>query len=138
MNINNHELILSKKSQLTECLTGSYPNVTNIKVRIPNVSQSIQQKSEQILNRYWNSCGCEFSAISVVAGVVIMLAWATAVPSVEIMSIAFAGKLAIIAFGLGAVGKISGIIYARFRCKSVLNKLLHQITNCRGIPSLEG
>lgn len=120
--------VLTERSQLERLRTGPRPRVERIEVCLPGIEEPLLRRSQDLLDRHWGSCGCEVGAAAVVLAVFPALIAAAMNPTIQVATWAFAARLAAVAVVSGAIGKVTGILYSRARCRQALAQLARVAT----------
>lgn len=98
-------------------------NMPDYQFTIPELSESINQEKSQLLNNYKNECGCStgslFMGVSIISIISYYLISKQGISDIDLKNLLL---FTVLVIGSALIGKIVGLLWARFRMIQVVRK----------------
>jgi hypothetical protein len=121
--------IISDTSTLAKLLTSNHARIQGkIKLNLAYLTPTEAKSYEQKINDNYHACGCEVGALITLLSVGTMLGYPQI--SGEPMNWNYAWKCIAIIFTLALIGKMIGLLLAKYRLRKTINRLVMM----NGIP----
>jgi hypothetical protein len=116
---------LDDLTRLRNTLPWRLPNHQYIRLRLPSLAETDQERWENTLNRLQQDCGCSLGATSGLVGCILTFAIALRnIPGVWTLQLLAAFFLSAASFVIfGGLGKIGGLLLAKRRFIATCNRL---------------